>query len=166
MRRRQAVDMLVRLYDLPERDRYTASVESLAISIRRARSYEKGQVLDWLTARFSRGWAEECSVAFARDPISCFIAVHEGRIVGFVAYEVTCRNFAGPIGIDPAFRGTQLCHALVCRVLHAMTDMGYAYAILGGLKDLAPLVTRYFKAIEIPGSTPGIYTTRLVGADS
>lgn len=158
--------MLVRLYDLPERDRYDAAVRDLDIDIRRARSYEKGQVLEWVASRFSRGWSQECSVAFARDPITCLIAVHQGHVVGFAAYEVTCRNFAGPIGIDPDFRGSQLCNALACRVLHSMADTGYAYAILGGLKDLAPLMTRYFKAIEIPGSTPGIYTSRLVGADS
>lgn len=161
------MDMLVRLYDLPPRERFDASVRELALDLRRARSYEKGQVLDWVRTHFSRGWADEISAAFARDPISLFIAVQAGEIVGFAAYEVTCRGFAGPIGLHPSLRGTQLCHALSNRVLHAMADDGHAYAFLGGIRpDFAPLQRRYFKAVEIPGSTPGIYTSRLTGADS
>ncbi|MDT8999918.1 hypothetical protein RQP53_11645 [Paucibacter sp. APW11] len=161
------MDMLIRLYDLPPRGRYQSCLDELALDLRRARSYEKSQVLDWVRQHFSRGWADEISAAFARDPISLFLAIREGQIVGFAAYEVTCRGFAGPIGLHPDLRGTQLCHALSNCVFHAMADDGHAYAVLGGIRpDFAPLQRRYFKAVEIPGSTPGIYTSRLLGADS
>ena len=156
--------MLVRLYDLPPRDRFAAAVESLGVTVRRARSYEKEQVLEWVHACFGRNWASECSAAFAREPVTCFIAVHEGHVVAFIAYEVTCRDFAGPIGVAPEFRGRRIGHALLCACLHAMADLGYAYAIIGGVTELAGMAARSFQAIEIPGSSPGIYVDRLAAA--
>jgi hypothetical protein len=36
---------------------------------------------------------------FRAPAVACFIAVREGRLCGFAAYEATCRNFFGPLGV-------------------------------------------------------------------
>ena len=44
--------------------------------------------------------------------------------------------------------------------LHAMATLGYAYAIIGGVREVE-LYWKAVGAIEIEGSSPGIYRDRL-----
>lgn len=146
-------DMLVRLYALPDHN----EILKEGYVVRRAAAYEKAVILQWLSQHFSTQWASEADVAFSRQPISCFIAVHQERLVGFACYEATCRGYFGPGGVLEAHRGQGLGTRLLLECLRSMKEMGYAYAIIGGVgpKDF------YIKtvgAIEIPDSTPGIYT--------
>lgn len=144
-------DLLVRLYDLPAPEPAPASLE-----IRRPLTAEHRIVIDWVERHFSRAWADECSAAFARQPVACFLAVESGQIVGFVAYEATARNFLGPLGVASAARGRGAGRALLLAALQAMRAEGYAYAIIGGVGP-AEFFERTVGAIPIPGSTPGIY---------
>jgi hypothetical protein len=84
------------------------------------------------------------------------IAVTDGQLVGFACHDSSCRNFFGPIGIDPLFREKGIGRALLLVTLEAMALVGFAYAIIG---HAGP--TKFFEkcvgAISIPGSTPGIY---------
>jgi GNAT superfamily N-acetyltransferase len=160
------MDMLVKLYELPHRDKYSEELSDAGLVVRRARSYEKRHVLAWIEENFSRGWADECGVAFARLPLSCFIGTHKGEVVAFGAYEATYKNFVGPLGVCPEFRGRRLAEVLLIKILHAMADEGSAYAILGGVDEAAPLFTRALGAMEIPESHPGIYIDRLQNSDS
>lgn len=155
-------DALVRLYALPKIEPFLQRVHEHGIVIRRARAYEKHQVVEWVREQFSRGWASECEVCFARAPLSCFIATHEHRLVGFSCHEATCKNFFGPIGVLPEYRQRQVGAALLLSSMHAMAELGYAYAIIGGLSDTAPFYQKVVGAMDIPGSTPGIYVDRLV----
>src|SRR5256885_4406258 len=120
-------DMLVRLYDLPDPSAPMRDLAASGIEIRRALAPEQHLVLVWVREKFSDGWASECDVAFARQPVACFLAVKHGGLCGFACYEATCRNFFGPVGVDPAARGAGIGKALTLACLHAMAAEGYAY---------------------------------------
>jgi hypothetical protein len=69
------------------------------IQIRRALAAEKHKIAAWARENLAEGWASETEIAFGRKPISCFIAVREGRVVGFACHDATFRNFFGPTGV-------------------------------------------------------------------
>ena len=160
------IDMLVRLYDLPPVAPLIEEAATRGIVVRRPRAYEKSQVVEWVRTGFSRGWADECEVCFARAPISAHIATHGGELVGFACHEATHRNFFGPIGVAEAFREHGLGRCLLIASLHAMHDLGYAYAIIGGPTQAVSFYSQAVGAVPIDGSTPGIYVDRLRGSDS
>ena len=102
-------DLLVKLYELPDSDASPALSVGKEVSVRRAMASEKRQVVAWVQQLFGDGWAAECEVSFSRMPIACMVAVVEGRPAGFACHDCTCRNFFGPIGVDPAFRHKGIC---------------------------------------------------------
>jgi hypothetical protein len=160
------IDMLVRLYDLSPLQPLLARMASQNITIRRPRAYEKSLVVSWVERSFSRGWAAECDVCFARVPVSAHIATYEGDIVGFSCHESTYRNFFGPVGVAESFRDRGVGRCLLLASLHAMQEMGYAYAIIGGPTTAVDFYRHAVGAMPIAGSTPGIYVDRLQGSDS
>jgi hypothetical protein len=160
------IDMLVRLYALPPMQPLLDQLDAQKITIRRPRAYEKDMIIGWVERKFSRGWASECDVCFSNMPISAHIATHEGDIVGFSCHETTYKNFFGPVGVLEGFRDKGLGRCLLLASLHAMRDMGYAYAIIGGPTDAVSFYSQVVGATPIAGSTPGIYVDRLKGADS
>lgn len=160
------IDMLVRLYALPPLQPSLANLAARQIMIRRPRAYEKDMVVGWVERQFSRGWASECDGCFSRMPISAHIATHEGDIVGFSCHETTYKNFFGPVGVLESFRNRGLGRCLLLASLHAMRDLGYAYAIIGGPTIAVSFYSQAVGATMIDGSTPGIYVDRLKGSDS
>jgi len=149
-------DLLVKLYDLPDQGPQLAAMAEKDIFVQRAMASEKKLVVGWVQNLFGEGWAAECDVAFARQPIACMIAVSGGRLAGFACHDSTCRNFFGPIGIDPVSRQKGIGRAVLLATLHAMAHAGYAYAIIGGAGPMA-FFEKCVGAFPIPGSTPGIY---------
>lgn len=162
----QMIDRLVRLYDLPDIDGLLQHLNSAGVTIRRPRAYEKNQVLTWVKANFSCGWSDECDVCFSHMPITMHIATKNSEIIGFSCHEATYKNFFGPIGVLDDFRGLELGKALLITSLYAMREMGYAYAIVGGPTTAADFYKKTVGAVDIDGSTPGIYINRLKGSDS
>ena len=153
-------DMLVSLLKLPD-DR--EDVERLAgegILIRRIQPFEVSILRRFILENFSEGWCDETLNAFARQPPTCFVATHEKKIVGFAAYECTRRDFFGPIGVKENHRGKGIGGALVLACMRAMLELGYAYAIIGGAGP-TDFYSKCVDAIEIPDSTPGVYTDLL-----
>lgn len=147
-------DLLVHLYHLPEKKPVKEGYV-----VRRALPYEKPVVLSWAAKHFAM-WLGEIDVAFSRQPVSCFIALHQQRVVGFACHEATYRGFFGPEGVMDAHRGQGLGTTMMMECLHAMKEMGYAYGVVG---DAGP-VDYYVKtvgAIVIPDSSPGIYTEKI-----
>ena len=162
-------DLLVRLYDLPPLAPHIEALSAAGVTVRRALPAERHLVVDWVRGHVvgagSAGWADECDVAFARQPLACFVAV-EGApsapqaLIGFACYEATCRNFFGPAAVKPDRRRRGVGRALLLAALHAMRAEGYAYAIIGGVGP-ADFYAKTVNATEIPNSTPGIYTDLL-----
>jgi predicted N-acetyltransferase YhbS len=105
---------------------------------------------------FSPGWAAECEVAFGHVPPRCFVAMRDDAVVAFACHDVTRRNFFGPTGVARDERGQGIGEALTLATLAAMREDGYAYAIIGGAGPV-DFYARVAGAIEIEGSTPGIY---------
>ena len=153
-------DLLVKLYDLPGMEGPAAELAARGVVIRRAMPYEKTQVLSWVRERFGGGWADECDVAFTHRPRSCFVAVERGALQGFACHDATCRNFFGPMGVAAEARGRGIGGALLLACLRAMAAAGYAYAIIGGVGN-ADIYRKVAGAVDIAGSTPGIYRDRL-----
>ena len=97
-------DMLVKLYELPELAPVLAKLQKAGVEIRRALAPEKHVVLDWVRTNFNPGWASECDVTFGNKPISSFVAVENGNILGFSCYNATCKDFFGPTGVHESQR--------------------------------------------------------------
>jgi GNAT superfamily N-acetyltransferase len=149
-------DMLVRLYTLPDISDQKKRVKDAGIVIRRPLGAEKSLTVEWVRQRFGSGWASEVDVSFSYQPVTCFIAVEKGSILGFACYDSAYRNFFGPTGVDESAQGKGIGKVLLFSCLEAMREQGYAYAIIGG----AGPVDFYRKTVGaelIPGSNPGIY---------
>ncbi|HXK32577.1 MAG TPA: GNAT family N-acetyltransferase, partial [Dehalococcoidia bacterium] len=149
-------DMLVRLYALPSASSWEARAASLGIRVRRADAWDRYPLRSFIREHFGDNWAGESELAFSGHPITCFVAVRDGEIVGFAAYECTRRGFFGPTGVREDVRGSGAGAVLLFRCLESMREMGYAYAIIGGVGP-ADYYAKVCGATVIDGSDPGIY---------
>lgn len=153
-------DLLVKLYELPNTDVNRESSKSSQVFLRRGMAYEKQQIVDWVFHHFGKRWASECDVAFSNHPISCHIATEKGLILGFACYDSNCRGMFGPIGVIQRARGQGVGRGLLLSSLRAMAALGYAYAVIGGVRS-PEFYKRVVSVTEIPCSTPGIYADEL-----
>jgi predicted N-acetyltransferase YhbS len=149
-------DMLVNLLKLPPLDPLLQSMRDGGVIIRRAQAYEISIVRKFVEKHFNTLWADEISVGYANKPVTVYIAIREGLVVGFSAYECTRRGFFGPMGVLESERGKGVGKALLIAGLHGMAEMGYAYGIIGGVGP-AEFYTQCAGATIIPDSTPGVY---------
>ena len=150
------MDMLVNLYALPDSRTLRERLAKAGISVRRALAPEKHKVTAWIRDNFSEGWVSETEVAFSRQPVSCFIAVKDGRITGFACHDATCRNFFGPTGVTPKARKSGIGTALLLACLEDMKQQGFGYAIIGGVGP-ADYYAKAVGAVLIEGSEIGVY---------
>jgi predicted N-acetyltransferase YhbS len=153
-------DMLVPLLKLPSLSPALEKCHAENVVIRRANSFEQTPIRRFIETEFSTGWADEIMPCFARQPVTLFLAIRAGKVVGFAAYEATRRNFFGPTGVAEAERGKGVGQALLLSCLWGMREMGYAYGIIGGVGP-EEFYAKTAGAILIPDSTPGIYTDML-----
>ena len=156
-------DLLVPLYKLPPRPE-EAALRAQGVVLRRANTFERTRVSQFITTHFSPSWADETDVTFARQPVTCFLTLIDRQIAGFAAYEATRRAFFGPTGVDPAHRGRGLGRALLLASLWGLADLGYAYGLIGA----AGPVEFYRKTVGAvvipdtePGTFPGVYADLL-----
>ena len=150
------MDMLVKLYALPDSRPAYDRLLGAGIVMRRALAPEKHKVTAWVRETFSEAWASEVEVAFSRQPVSCFIAVQQKKVVGFACHDATCPNFFGPTGVDPNARKSGIGKALLFACLEDMKHQGFGYAIIGGVGP-ADFYSKAVGAVAIEGSEPGIY---------
>ncbi len=149
-------DLLVNLLKLPTFD----DIAEQRFLVRRAQPFELTPVRRFVETNFSRSWADEISVGFARQPVSVFVATIDRELVGFAGYECTRRGFFGPTGVIPAAQGKGIGKALLLASLTALREMGYVYAIIGAAGPV-DFYQKAVGAIAIPDSEPGIYTDLL-----
>ena len=149
--------MLVKLFELPDSSPLLAGLAARDIVVRRAVSTEQRFVLAWVEQAFGSDWVSECGVAFARLPISCFIATEHGKIVGFACYDVFAyRDYFGPMGVSESHRGLEIGKALLLSCLESMAAQGYAYAIIAWVGP-TEFYARTVGATVIEGAAPPLY---------
>ncbi|MFT3784591.1 MAG: GNAT family N-acetyltransferase [Tepidisphaeraceae bacterium] len=153
-------DMLVKLFNFPSPQPTIDAQRAAGVVIRRARPYEIARVAEFVVEHFRQSWADEISVGYANKPTSVFIAIRDGEVIGFGAYECTCRGFFGPTGVMPSERGKGIGGALLLACLQGMKEVGYNYAIIGGAGP-TEFYAKTCGAIPIADSEPGIYTDAL-----
>jgi predicted N-acetyltransferase YhbS len=149
-------DMLVNLMRLPPRDAGLEELRAAGVVVRRARPWESSQLREFVAENFGRSWADEISGGLVRQPVTVFVALREGRLVGFAAYECTRRDFFGPTGVAESERGRGVGRALLLASLWGLRELGYAYAVIGGVGP-AEFYERAVGARLIPDSSPGVY---------
>lgn len=157
-------DMLVNLLKLAPVEPMLSELRSTGLVVRRAQPHEIGRVREFVAGNFAEGWADEISVGYANKPVSIFVALREGRVVGFAAYECTRRAFFGPMGVADSERGHGLGAALLLACLWGLREMGYVYGIVGGAGPLE-FYERTVGATVIPDSVPGIYADKIKARD-
>ena len=152
-------DMIVNLMNIPDlawcREKEKALLGE-GIIIRRAMVPDMYAILDFVEmvgGRYAKG---ECAVSFSRQPVSCFVAEKDGELIGYACYEATMKDFFGPTKVREDHQGKGIGAALLLRCLHDMRNIGYAYAIIGGIGP-AEFYEKVCGARIIEGSTPGIY---------
>ena len=153
-------DMLVNLLKLPALDPALDDSRSKGVIIRRAQPYEMSALRTFVKDGFALTWADEVTVGLSNKPTTVFVAIREGRLVGFGAYECTRRGFFGPTGVIESERGTGIGKALLIACLWGLREMGYVYGIIGGAGP-TEFYARAVGATEIPDSVPGIYADPL-----
>ncbi|HEX7957341.1 MAG TPA: GNAT family N-acetyltransferase [Pyrinomonadaceae bacterium] len=149
-------DMLVNLLRLPPVEPLLEGLRGAGLLVRRARPWELSRVREFVAEQFGQAWADEVAVGLVRQPVTVFVALREGRPVGFAAYECSRKNFFGPTGVLEEERGRGLGRALLLASLRGLRELGYAYAVVGGVGP-AEFYERAAGAFVIPDSSPGIY---------
>jgi predicted N-acetyltransferase YhbS len=149
-------DMLVNLMRLPPAAAALEALSAEGVVVRRAQPWELGAVREFVAENFKQSWADEISGGLVRQPVTVFVALREGRLVGFAAYECTRRDFFGPTGVAESERGRGVGRALLIASLWGLRELGYAYAIIGGVGP-AEFYERAVGARLIPDSSPGVY---------
>ncbi|MEB2775953.1 GNAT family N-acetyltransferase [Algoriphagus sp. D3-2-R+10] len=150
-------DMLVRLIGLPDVSLDEARLfKKEKIVFRRAIAPEKHLISTWVLENFGEYWQSEVEVAFNRQPVACWLAQRGNEILGFACYESTARNFFGPTGTKESERGKGIGKILLIKSLESMREMGYVYAIIGGVGP-AEFYEKAVNAKTIDGSERSIY---------
>jgi len=150
------VDMIVRLYALPDSADIYAKCEQSGVILRRPGVYETHLVADFVRAHFSPKWVSEVQAAMTKQPAGCFIATKDKKILGFACYDTTCKGYFGPTGVSEEARGLGIGKALLFKSMEALRDQGYAYGIIGGVGPI-PFYENAIGARVIEGSENSIY---------
>jgi hypothetical protein len=169
-------DMLVKLYDLPDAHPTIVALREVGIEIRQTRLTERRDISVWVGNHFSADWAVSAEVAASAEPSRCFIAVRKKphhissgdpydvppeEILGFACYDATAKGMFGPVGVREDSRVRGVGKALLLSCLHAMSSIGYAYAVIGWVGPV-DFYERTVGATVIPDSAPGVYRGDLV----
>lgn len=148
-------DMLARLYAIPDAAPYEARVEKAGYQVRRAEPWDRTAMREF-AKQFGEHWPVEADRAYLSTPITGYVAVRGPEIVGFAVYECTRRGYFGPTGVREDLRGSGIGALLLIRCLQSMWEMGYGYAIIGGVGP-AEFYEKVCGAFVIPGSEVGVY---------
>lgn len=98
---------------------------------RRARRDDADSLVELLSTEWA-GWIPEVKLALSRNRVAVHVAIHEGRIVAFSAYEGNNAGLGvfGPMGTKPKSRGRGLGEYLLKCCLNDMRELGYSTAII------------------------------------
>ena len=151
-------DMLVKLFRLKLEDAGIEKLLSQGIRIKKALAPDLSKVVDFAKNCSENDYSDEVRCAFANQPVTCYIAVKDRRLIGFACYEATAKDFFGPIVVAEEERGQGIGRALLVKSLLSMEEMGYAYGIIGWPADHAVgFYERTVGAVMIEESSHGVY---------
>ncbi len=149
-------DMLVDLYKMPEHDGYLKELKENGVEIKCAMAPSRQLIFDFIKENFSERWAYEAEKGIWKDMPSTFVAVKDGKIIGFASYDVTGLGYFGPLGVLESERKGGVGRALTLRCLDAMREKGYGYAIIGWVGP-AKFYEKVANAVIIEGDHKAIY---------
>jgi ribosomal protein S18 acetylase RimI-like enzyme len=99
--------------------------------ISRLKAEEWPAFRQWMDDTWKSPWGAEVQATLDRSPISCFVAVHDGRYIGFAAYDTNHRGWFGPMGCSPEARGSGLGSELLRHCLRDYADRGEVECQIG-----------------------------------
>lgn len=150
-------DMFVKLLDLPDCTELEKQLQSGSnVFIRRAMVPDMYRVLDFVEKHSNISAKAECAICFSRTPVSCFIATRNDTILGYACYETTAPDFFGPTRVLDSEQGKGIGKALLIRSLQGLRQIGYAYAIIGGVGP-QEFYSKCVGATVIPDSDLSVY---------
>ena len=153
-------DMLVKLYELDDDWSFIKLQKEKGVIIKRVIGLEKHVISEWINKKFAPGWGSELERALTNNPISCYVAIKDKKLIGFACYDSTKLGFFGPTGVSEECRGMGTGKALLMACLLDMKVKGYGYAIIGAVGP-AGFYTKAVGAVPIPDSWPGVYADLL-----
>lgn len=158
-------DMIVKLYNMDRVCDLEDELLKSGIRIKRALAPDKKRIVEFSKTCGDEDYSDEVETAFSNNPVTCYIAAKEKRIIGFACFEVTAKDFFGPMAVLKEERKKGIGKALLLKSLHSMEEMGYAYAIIGWpTKSAIPFYERCVDAKMIEEKSSGVYT-RMIGID-
>ena len=151
-------DMLVKLFHLNSPNELENALLSEGIRIKRALAPDKSKIEEFAKTCANEDYSDEASVALTNVPATCYIATKGKKLVGFACFEVTAKNFFGPMAVLEEYRKKGIGKALLLKSLVSMREMGYAYAIIGWpTKSAIPFYEKTVNAILIDEISSGLY---------
>lgn len=151
-------DMLVRLFDIDNSYELEQKLLAQGIKIKKALAPDRSKVVDCVKTCSDWDYSDEVIAAFANNPVTCYIATKDKKIIGFACYEATAKNYFGPTVVLEEERKKGIGKALLLKSLESMKEMGYAYAIIGWPSALAiPFYEKCVGATMIESKTMGVY---------
>ncbi len=124
-------DMIVNLYSTKLFNMEKDELLKQGIKIKRALAPDKSKVVAFSKTCANEDYSDEVEVAFSNNPITCYIATKGKKILGFACFEVTAKDFFGPMAVLEEERRKGIGKRLLLESLYSMKELGYAYAIIG-----------------------------------
>jgi mycothiol synthase len=120
--------------DLRHADLDTAAAQdalvSAGIDIRRASEADDGPLQESLASTWQQSWIAEIAAALRSSQAGLYLAVQDGRYIGFCAYGLNRRHEVGPVGTSPDRRRLGIGGVLLKRCLADQSACGVNVAEL------------------------------------
>ena len=85
-------DMLVKLYNIPNSHSIEEKLLKEGVKIKKALAPDRRRIIDFSGICAEEDYSDEVKAAFSNNPITCYIATKEKKIIGFACYEASAKN--------------------------------------------------------------------------
>ena len=151
-------DMLVKLYNIPDSHDIEKQLSKEGIRIKKALAPDRSKIIEFSRTCAKEDYSDEVSAALSNNPVTCYIATKDKKIIGFACYEATAKDFFGPMAVLETERKRGIGRALLLKSLESMRELGYAYAIIGWpAKSSVDFYKKCVNADFIEEKSSGIY---------
>lgn len=131
--RRQGCEVNMNV-DLSHADLDTAAAQdalrSAGIDIRRAVPADDGPLQESLGSTWQQSWIAEIAAALRSRQAGLYLAVQDGRYIGFCTHGLNREHEVGPVGTSPDRRGLGIAGVLLKRCLADQRESGVTVAEL------------------------------------